>query len=399
MKQASDSLLTLCPILLKAMPGVPASPRDKAWANGRLRTPFRVYRENAALRRSIFPGKSCPPRSSVCSKLGEGRIRSLLTGAHLILTFVCLTLLVVKSALGAGGIVINLKEEACVQSSYIVLRDVAKLQGLDAVWIDGLAETPLGPAPEFGAVKIISRHQISEIVRNAAGPVRDISFVGAPAVQVKLQGRQLESKDLAPVLRAYLLETTHWRDQEIAILSVGNLKGIEVPPGELNLLVSSKASVSGRNRIMVPIDVVQTGKTLRSFWVTADVSVRAEILTALKKIPAGKTVDADDVVKAPVEIRDLDANYIRSLEDVLGKVARRNFSPGDPLTREAFTNPFLVKSGETFHLRLERNGIVLTSLARAEQDGRLGQVIRVRNLDFSTSLKAQVTGRAEVRIQ
>jgi len=49
-------------------------------------------------------------------------------------------------------------------------------------------------------------------------------------------------------------------------------------------------------------------------------------------------------------------------------------------------------------LRLQRNGIVLLSRGRAEQDGKLGQIIRVRNLDFSNVLKAQVTGRSEVML-
>jgi flagella basal body P-ring formation protein FlgA len=270
---------------------------------------------------------------------------------------------------------------------------------LDAVWVDRLAEIPIAPAPEFGAARILSRYQIRELVQNAAGPLREIGFTGASAVQVRLQGRQLEFRDVVPVLKAHLLETTPWRDEEIAILSVGNLKGIEVPPGKLDLSVSSKASIAGRHRIMVPIDVVQTGKILRSFWVTADVRIHAEILTAGKKLLSGKIVSAGDVLKTSIEIPDLGADYIRNLDDVLGKAARRNFSPGDPLTREAFTNPLLVKNGETVHLRLERSGIVLTSLARAEQDGRLGQVIRVRSLDFSARLKAQVTGRAEVKIQ
>jgi len=89
---------------------------------------------------------------------------------------------------------------------------------------------------------------------------------------------------------------------------------------------------------------------------------------------------------------------MRNVDDVTGMAAKRSFSPGDPLTLESLTKPFLVKSGDTVHLRLERNGLVLTSLVRAEQDGQLGQVIRVRNLEFSSVLNAKVTGRAKVEI-
>jgi flagella basal body P-ring formation protein FlgA len=39
---------------------------------------------------------------------------------------------------------------------------------------------------------------------------------------------------------------------------------------------------------------------------------------------------------------------------------------------------------------------MLNSQARAEEDGKLGQMIRVRNQDFSTVIKAQVIGRSQV---
>jgi flagella basal body P-ring formation protein FlgA len=122
-------------------------------------------------------------------------------------------------------------------------------------------------------------------------------------------------------------------------------------------------------------------------------------LIASNKIPSGRVITSQDVIKQTVEISDLRGSYYRELDDIVGKVSRRIFSSGDLLTRESFTEPLLVKTGETVRLRLERDGIVLTSLAKAEQDGKLGQMIRVRNIDYSTLLKAQVTGRAEVKLQ
>jgi flagella basal body P-ring formation protein FlgA len=92
-------------------------------------------------------------------------------------------------------------------------------------------------------------------------------------------------------------------------------------------------------------------------------------------------------------------SYARDPQEILGKVSRRGLLSGDLLDRDTFTEPLLVHNGETVRLRLEREGIMLTSLAKAAQDGRLGQFIRVRSLDFSTLLKVQVTGRAEVKMQ
>jgi flagella basal body P-ring formation protein FlgA len=305
----------------------------------------------------------------------------------------------VRIARGAEGLVINLKEEAVIRSKTVLLKDVADLRGPDPHQLEKLAQIALGPSPEFGVAKILSRHQIGALVEAAAGPIPDESFSGAAAVEIKLQGRQIDSKEIAPLLRSSLLAATPWKESEIEIRSIGNLKGIELPPDEAVLRLSPNATVMGQRNLMAAIEIAKAGKILRCFWITAEIRVHAKILTAAQKIPLGKIVDANDVVEKLTEITDLRAAYARNPEDVLGKASLHNFASGDPLTREAFANPFLVRHGETVQLRLERNGIVLTALARAEQDGRLGQIIRVRNLDFSTILKAQVTGRAQVMLQ
>jgi flagellar basal body P-ring formation protein FlgA len=398
MKQASDSLLTLYPILFRAKPGVSVVPRDERWSTGRFLTPFRVFREIAQSVHRIVLGKSCPPRSSVRIWSGEGRIRSLLVGEHFFLIAFCITLFAAQPTFGGASLLINLKEVARVGPGPVLLKDVAGLQGFEADLTGRIGAIQVAPSPEFGVPNILTRRQISEIIQSAAGSLTDTTFAGAAAVQVWLKGRPLEPGEIEPVLRAHLSETTQWEQAEIAVHSLSNLTGIEVPPGEVLLRVSSRVSVAGRNRMLVPIEIVQSGTVLRCFWITAEVRIRAELLTAARKIPLGRIITEGDVMRSKMDIPDLGADYARQTEDIIGKVTRRNFSPGDPLTREAFANPLLVKNGDTVHLRLERNGIVLTSLVRAEQDGRLGQVIRVRNLDFSSSLKAQVVGRAEVKI-
>ena len=223
-------------------------------------------------------------------------------------------------------------------------------------------------------------------------------MAGAPIVQIRLQDRDARVEEIVPVLKTFLEETTPWMEREIEILSIENLEKIRMPIGESDLRVSAKTPVFGKGRILVPFDVIGDGKNLASFWVTAEIRVQAAVITAAKRIPYGKTISQGDIATVETEIEDLNGAFFRNAGEVVGKMSKRSFSPGDPLTPEFFKKPFLVNSGDTVHLRLERNGLIFTSLARAEQDGRLGQVIRVRNLEFSSVLKAKVTGRAQVEI-
>jgi flagella basal body P-ring formation protein FlgA len=399
MKRALNSLLTLYPIPFTAILGAPAFPRDMAGADRRHLTPFIIRREIPQQYSSNLPGLSCPPRYLVCSWLGEERIHSLLHGIAFVLLVAAFVVLSAGSMFCANGIVVSLKEEVRIQSDSMSLKDVAELSGPDASQIKSLAQISLGPSPEFGKAKILYQHQIGVLVQDALGLLPNLSLTGAPAVQIRRQGRPIDPNEIIPLLKSFLLETTDWKESEIEIRSLGNLKGMELPLGEVQVRYSSSAAITGNRTLLVPIEIVQEGKVLHSLWVTANVVIHSKILVAAKRIPLGKTIGPEDVAESSIEIPNIRSVYARSLEDVLNKASRRSFLAGDSLTIDSFTNPIIVKNGEAVQLRLERNGIVLTSLGRAEQDGKLGQIIRVRNPDFSKVLKAQVTGKAQVALQ
>ena len=387
MKQVSNSLLTLYPIRSNAIGSATGFPRDEACATGCLLTPFHIHRKEKQLLWFILPGRSCPPRGIIHTRLGEGRIRSLLHAMSCPLTAVAVLLLSISVLYGADSLM-----------SKVCLRDIASLDGTDADLVDGISGLYIADAPEFGTVRTFSRRQIEEIIRRSRDSAIGIRVTGAPIVQIRVQERKARAEEIAPVLKAFIAETTPWTEEEIEILSIKNLEKIRMPIGESDLRISAKSPVFGKARVLVPFDVFGDGKSMASFWVTAEIRVKAVILTAAKRILYGKTVTEGDIAKVETEIEDLNGAFLRDADEVIGKVTKRTFSPGDPLTPEFFEKPFLVKSGDTVHLRLERNGLVFTSLARAEQDGRLGQVIRVRNFEFSSVLKAKVTGRARVEI-
>ena len=145
MKQASDSLLTLCLIPFK-LPVAPAFPRDTAGAKGCHLTPFFVLRGNSGNFSWIAPGLSCPPRSIVRSRLGEGRIRSLLRSIWFALSTVWMILGSMQIQAFADPLTVNLKEEAAVLSNTVFLKDIADLRGLEPNQLRRLSEIALGPA-------------------------------------------------------------------------------------------------------------------------------------------------------------------------------------------------------------------------------------------------------------
>jgi flagellar basal body P-ring formation protein FlgA len=304
----------------------------------------------------------------------------------------------IQSVFSADNLVVNLNERISVQSEIIVLKDIADLQGTDSEQIEKLAQTPLGSAPRPGVVSTLSRSQILDRIKKAQASIPEIRFSGAEVVQIKVQSRLAEPEEISRIIKEYLAQTSVWKESDIDIQSIERTQGIELS-ANMHLQISSRLPITGRGKIIIPIEIVQGSQVLRNVWVSVRIRINAGILTASKQIRTGKVIGMEDVVVSAANIDDLQSTYLSKPDEVVGKISERNFSPGDPLTREGFSDPLLIKRGDAIQLRLERSGLVITAQGRAEQNGRLGQIIRVRNLEFSNLLNAQVTGPAEARVQ
>jgi len=237
MKQVSNSLLTLYPVRSTATRFATGSPRDEACETGRILTPFRVHREEKQPLCTILPVRSCSPRSIIHTRLGEGRIRSLLHSITYSLFAVVVLFFSISVLYGAGSVRIQLNEKTHVTAAEVRLKDIASLEGTDADLIDKMSRLHIADAPEFGAVRTFSRLQIEKIVRESLEESFETRVSGAPIVQIRLRGRQATVEEIAPVLKAFIAETTQWGEREIEILSIEDavaresLSLFRIPPG------------------------------------------------------------------------------------------------------------------------------------------------------------------------
>jgi flagella basal body P-ring formation protein FlgA len=123
------------------------------------------------------------------------------------------------------------------------------------------------------------------------------------------------------------------------------------------------------------------------------------VVRAAKAVPYRKILRSSDFEVAVCEIRNLRARYFRSVDDVSGLVSKRALYPGDILDRAWVTERELVRSGDTVRLWVLGKRINISTLARALQSGKLGERIRVKNIDTNRAIRALVIGKGEVRVK
>jgi flagella basal body P-ring formation protein FlgA len=84
--------------------------------------------------------------------------------------------------------------------------------------------------------------------------------------------------------------------------------------------------------------------------------------------------------------------------DVVGKVARRTLLPGRPIPAIAVEEPRAVSTGGQVQLLYQQDGLIIVTTAQALQNGYVGQIVQVRNLDSGLVVSGVVQPDGAVRV-
>ena len=289
---------------------------------------------------------------------------------------------------------IRMRSKVSVKRPALILSDVADVSGEDNILVSRLARMPLGTVND---VRLISRSEVVSLLR-AAFPDAEVEVAGSDFARVTLSSRAPDPAEIAALLKAHLESVTPWRKEELEIRSLGNLEKVDLPLADVQLRVAGRGVPMNYRNFLVPVEAVLDGRLLRTFWVKADVRVRAQVVQIGKPVAYGSTLAAGDLREVVEDIENPGIDYVRKSAEAVGMTAKRGLTTGELLSRNFLKESSLVHSGETVRLLARSGRIVVSTLARALQNGKLGDRIKVRTLDSDRSITAVVTGRGEVQV-
>ncbi len=120
--------------------------------------------------------------------------------------------------------------------------------------------------------------------------------------------------------------------------------------------------------------------------------VPAQVIYPGDKISDAMLVDSSDS-------KDLmPPNVLWDRADLVGKVARRTLLPGRPIPAIAVEEPRAVSTGAQVTLVYEQDGLTIVAKAQALQNGFVGQIVQVRNLDSGLVVTGSVQADGSVRV-
>lgn len=115
-------------------------------------------------------------------------------------------------------------------------------------------------------------------------------------------------------------------------------------------------------------------------------------------IPRGSVLTEDLVVRKTISLSQAPHGYFTSLDSVISMESSRNIRAGQIITPGQLKARKWVQRGQLVSIVAESGPLSLSVRGKAMDDGRPGQLIKVRNLSSNKIIHGRVTGPGKISI-
>lgn len=312
------------------------------------------------------------------------RTRRLLTAAALIA-------LAAVAAFGQTAVV-RVREQASVTAPTLTLGDIAAVESGDAALARTLRSISLGASPMPGNWRELERDLFIHQLRRSGYTGSAVQLQCPRLVRVFRASQTLAQAELENRLRSFIAENAPWTSDEMQIAGVTSVGDLVLPQGTLGISFAPRGAATWLGTTPFSVDISVDGQPVHQFVMQAMISVSRVAVVAKGAIANGRSIGATDVEKRRVDISTVRGQAFERPEDVIGLVANGYINAGDVITDSRVARPLVVRRGQPVILEARGQGFIVRIAGVAQQDGRVGDTIRVLNPTSKKILDAEVTG-------
>src|SRR5579863_8255877 len=273
-----------------------------------------------------------------------------------------------------------------VEGDRILMRDLARalpaFEGIDA-------EQSIGFAPAPGAQRRFSVGELNRLNdRNGitAGDMASVCF----------------ERKLAPLTEEQVLAALRASLPAGAELELLDFSRVRIPDAKLQFPQSGLPPArmdSPRDPVIWRGRVQYAAAQSMPVWAKARVWSSVPCAIAVQDLSVGKPIEAGQVRIGNIEGGPFSRSETLSLEQAIGQAPRRLIRAGQTIPRSLVEEPQEVARGEVVGVEAHVGGALLKFKVRAEQAGRTGDAIAVRNIESGKTFQARIVRKGWVAVE
>jgi flagella basal body P-ring formation protein FlgA len=309
---------------------------------------------------------------------------------------------------GSGGpdaVVVTVRATATVAGAHVNIADMATLEGGSAAVRQRIAGMDLADLPSADQPAVLLREQVYYRIRISDLDPGQYRVEGAAQVRVSRHRYQVPEDELIAVAKEQILQHLPGQPEDISIQPAQAVRGPQIPDAgrdEVRLSAEYRSPAMPLGRVRVDVAVSVRGERRYVVPVSLDVRLVQTVVLTSRRIPAGESLTPDNVY---LDRRALDSlnGYLSAAELRLGRKTLRALGAGQIVLNTDVAaaqpdNPILVKAQTPVQMVVRLGSLEVVAHGEALQDGRAGQLVRVRNIDSGKVVVGKVVDRSVVEV-
>jgi flagella basal body P-ring formation protein FlgA len=314
-------------------------------------------------------------------------------------TFISLLSLVFPVYGQEGLSAISLSEKSAVVGPQVTLGEVAEITGTNGAMIERVRRLVISRAAPAGERITISQGYIKVVLRREGFSLDDFTFGGVDTTEVLTQSQDFALGDLLPDIKAFVLKEINEPAEDIEVKLDGADKKMLLPAGKISS--NFRPSFSGKydGPILLTAELEVDGHLIRVLPLHLTVDIYHPAVVTTKRVEKGEKFTDQNVALVREPSSKIIRGCFRQLSYVLGRTASMPLIPATVVRIDEIFDPPVVLRGNAVQAIVRFGNVELTVDARAIEDGKAGDVIRVENSDSHKVLRAKVLDEKTVLVQ
>ncbi|HWG47406.1 MAG TPA: flagellar basal body P-ring formation chaperone FlgA [Gemmataceae bacterium] len=303
----------------------------------------------------------------------------------------------------AEPLVLTLRAEATVSGSQVSVGDVAALEGGDAQQRERIAKLDLAELPLSSQPILVSQQQIDFRLRVAGIDDRAFRLEGPRFVRVSRPATEALDNKIAAVARQAVEQKlpAGTEDAAIQLAQPVRLPPLSAEGEDIHLEAELRGPVTVPGRVMVEVGIYIRGARRLGLPVYLEVKKLQSAPVAIRRIEVGEAFRSDNVRIERVAVENPPKAAV-DVAGLMGRHARRTVAAGrliEPGDVESDTQlAIVIHQRDLIHILAKVGPLQVKARGEALQEGRIGQLIQVRNVDSNATVAGRVVDRSTVEV-
>jgi flagella basal body P-ring formation protein FlgA len=207
----------------------------------------------------------------------------------------------------------------------------------------------------------------------------------------------LTPESITSALRRHVVENSPWKAENVEV-RVLSFQPMSLQPGAriLRVLRPTNGISPGQQSFLIAME--GNAREQARLWVKADVRVFEEVVVSSQPMVFNEIVTGKNVRLERRDVSGLHARPFYRLDDVIGQQVSRAISVNETLTQRNLDPPTVMRRGNAVMLVYETGALRVETPGIAEENGRAGELIQVKNPSSGKVLRGKVLDGRSVRI-